>query len=135
HRKLAPLVFVQSGELGGIELVVEQAAFAADQVGVKIVRLETIDDRGALAHAAIGELQDRHAGGGVFVFGKVLIGGTTRATAYALDLGAQAQQQSVQRVTARRQQTAATRVPAGVPTKLSIPRANAVIIICFAVVK
>ena len=50
HRQLAPGVAVQAVELLRVELVVEQAAFAADEVRVEVVGLQAVHHRGALAH-------------------------------------------------------------------------------------
>ena len=50
HRQLAPGVAVEAVELLRVEAVVEQAAFAADQVGVEVVGLQAIHDGGALPH-------------------------------------------------------------------------------------
>ena len=67
HRQLAPCVPVQAGELLRVKLVVEHAALAADEVGVEVVRLQAIDDRGAFADGAVLELQERRRCGRVFV--------------------------------------------------------------------
>ena len=51
-------MLVQAAELLRVELVVEDAAFAADEMRVEVVGLEAIDDRRALADRAVRELQD-----------------------------------------------------------------------------
>jgi len=66
HSEVAPGVFVR-GELHRVELVIQQAAFAAHEVSVEIVGLKAIDDGGAFADAAILEFHYRDAGGRVFV--------------------------------------------------------------------
>src|SRR6266550_818027 len=58
HREVAPGIPIQACQLLGMELVVEDAAVASHEVRVKVVGLKTIDDRRALAHAAIAELED-----------------------------------------------------------------------------
>src|SRR6266850_7118088 len=55
HGQITPLRLVQRAELRRMKLVVEQAAFAADEVDVEIVRLQTINRRRALAHAPVLE--------------------------------------------------------------------------------
>ena len=66
QRKLAPLVFVDR-QFHRVELVVEQAALAAHQVRVEVVRLETIDDRRTLADRTILEPQNGRRARFVFV--------------------------------------------------------------------
>jgi hypothetical protein len=66
HGELAPggLVGVQ---LHGVELVVEQAALAAAEVGVEVVGLQAVHHGGGLADAAVLEVDEGDAGGVVFV--------------------------------------------------------------------
>src|SRR5947207_3043358 len=45
HGKLAPLVFVETSELGRVKFIVQQTPFAPHQMHMKIVRLEAIDYR------------------------------------------------------------------------------------------
>src|SRR4051812_45049881 len=58
HRQIAPRIPVQSRQLLRMELVVQQAAFAAHQMRMKVVGLQTIDDGRALADAAVRELEN-----------------------------------------------------------------------------
>ena len=44
HGETAPGLFVAL-QLVGVDFVIQQAAFAAHQVGVKVVGLEAVDDR------------------------------------------------------------------------------------------
>ena len=53
HGEIAPRVLVQAAELLRMEFVVEQAAVAADEVRVEIVRLKAINHCGAFADAAV----------------------------------------------------------------------------------
>ena len=118
-----------------MKFVVEQAAFAADEVRVEIIWLETIHDGGAFADAAVLELQERDAAGVVFVGSKDF---ALRLGIVARDFGyvaAHAEQESVERVATGGEQGAAARVFARVPAELPIPRSDAVIIIHFAVVQ
>jgi len=73
HGEFAPLRFVEAAELGGMEFIVEEAAFAADEVDVEIVRLKAINHRCHFADASVAELENRDAGGWVFVFGEVAV--------------------------------------------------------------
>src|SRR3954471_20674161 len=59
HRQIAPRMAVQPRQLLRVEFVVENAPLASDEMRVKVVWLQAIDDGRALAHAAIPELQDR----------------------------------------------------------------------------
>ncbi len=118
-----------------MEFVVEQAAFAADEVRVEIIRLETIHDGGAFADAAVLELQERHAAGVVFVGRKDFALGLGVVAGDFGDAVAHAEQEGVERVATGSEQGAAARVFAGVPAELSIPRSDAVIIIHFSVVQ
>ena len=118
-----------------MEFVVEQAAFAADEVRVEIIRLETIHDGRAFADAAVLELQERHAAGVVFVGRKDFALGLGVVAGDFGDVTAHAEQEGVERVTTGGEQRAAAGVFARVPAELSIPRADAVIVIHFAVVQ
>ncbi len=118
-----------------MELVVEQAAFAADEVGVEVVGLEAVDDRRALADLAALEVQDRHAAGVVFVGAEDLALRFRRVAADALHFLAHAQQQRVERVAAGGEQRAAAVRLARVPAELAIPRPDAVVVIDLAVVQ
>ena len=71
HAELGPVRFIEALEAHAVEAVVEQAAFAADEVRVKIVRLEAVDDGGAFADGPAGEAQERGGAGLVFVFSKM----------------------------------------------------------------
>lgn len=134
HGEFAPLVFVRL-EFLRVEFVVEQAAFAADEVGVEIIRLETVHDGGAFADAAVLELQERHAAGVVFVGRKDFAPGLGVVARDFGDVVAHAEQEGVEGVATGGEQGAAAGVFAGVPAELPIPRADAVIIIHFAVVQ
>ena len=83
HGELAPLRLIQF-ERVGVKLVIEQSPLAAHQVGVEVVGLEAIQNRSRLAHPAVSELQNGHAGRRVFVFLEVLVLGLGRI---ARDLG------------------------------------------------
>src|SRR5882724_9684045 len=66
HRQTAPGVFVGL-QLHRMKLVVQQTALAAHQVSVEIIGLQAVNYRGALADAAILELEDRYTRGRVLV--------------------------------------------------------------------
>ena len=72
HGELAPLRLIQF-ERVGVKLVIEQSPLAPHQVGVEVVGLEAIQNRSRLAHPAVSELQNGHAGRRVFVFLEVLV--------------------------------------------------------------
>src|SRR5262245_65041701 len=101
-----------------MELVVEQAAFTADQMDVEVIGLKAIDDRRHLSDPAVLKPQNRYAGCWVFVFSEVLVRRMGGIGTDRFDLGAHAQQQCIQRVATGRKQAAASGVPAGVPAKL-----------------
>ena len=67
HREFAPFRFVETVELRGIKFIIQQSPFAADEVRVKIIRLQTINHRRAFADPAILEFQNRHARRRIFV--------------------------------------------------------------------
>src|SRR6266496_1433863 len=73
--QLAPFAFVQSTQLRGIKLVVQQTAFTPDQVNVEIVWLKTIDDRSDFSHSAVLELQNGDAGRRILILGEVAVDG------------------------------------------------------------
>ena len=50
HGQFAPFPLVEAAQPGRMKFLVEQTAFAANEVDVKIIRLQTVDDRGAFAH-------------------------------------------------------------------------------------
>lgn len=134
HREFAPLMFVRL-EFLRVEFVVEQAAFAADEVRVEIIGLETIHDGSAFADAAVLELQERHAAGVVFVGCKDFAPGLGVVAGDFSDVVAHAEQQGVEGVATGGEQGAAAGVFARVPAELPIPRADAVIVIHLAVVQ
>ena len=56
-----------------MKLVVQQAAFAADEMDMEIIRLEAIDDGNDLADATVLEAENGHAGRRILVLGKFAI--------------------------------------------------------------
>ena len=132
--ELAPAAFVGL-DFCGVKFVIQQAALAADEMGVKVVRLETVHDRGALAHLAAFEIQDRHAGGVVFVRTENFAFALGGEAGHALDFFPHEQQQRIQRVTAGREQSRAAIGLARVPAELAIPGSDAVIVIHLRVVQ
>src|SRR4051812_1161629 len=59
HRQIAPRVPVQPRQLLRVKFVIENAPLAADEMSVKVIWLQAVNDRGALPGAAAPELQDR----------------------------------------------------------------------------
>src|ERR1043165_9741849 len=100
---------------------------------VEIVRLKAINDRRDFADASVAKLQNHHAGGWVFIFGKIIVRGTRRSARDGFHFAAHAKQKRVHGVATSRKKAAAARVLFGVPTELPIPRANAVKVIDFTV--
>ncbi len=96
--------------------------------------MKTIDDRRHFPDAAILELQNGDAGGGIFIAGKIPVSGLRGITADRFHLFAHAQEQRVQGMATGREEAAAAGVFARVPAVLTIPGADAVIIIDLAVV-
>ncbi len=132
--QLAPDVLVQAAELRGVKLVVQNAALAADEVRVEVVRLQAVDHRRHLAQPAVLELQDRHRRGVVLVLLEHPVFRLGRVADHLHHVRrAHAVQQRVHRVAARREQAAAARGLLGVPAVLAVPRADAVVVVHFAV--
>src|SRR6476659_6702136 len=67
HGKLAPPGLIQTAKLRRKEFVVEETPFATHEMGVKVIRLKTIDHGGALADLSIFEFQDRDARSGILI--------------------------------------------------------------------
>ena len=117
-----------------MELVVQQAAFAADQVRVEVIRLQAINGGCALGGGAALEFEDRYARGRILVGGEQLAPGPG-VVAHDLDhIAAHEEQQRVHRVAAGFEQGAAAFVLSLAPAELVIPRADAVIVIHLAIV-
>ena len=134
HRESAPLSLV-GGELCGVKLVIQKTALAADEMGVKVIRLQAVDAGGGFADAAVGELEDRRRRCGILVFGEIFVLRSCRVRGHLLDLAAHAEQERVERMTARREQAAAAILLTGVPAVLPIPRADAVVVVDLGVVQ
>ena len=134
HGEIAPCGFVGL-EFIGVEFIVEQAAFAADEVGVEVVGLEAIDNGRAFADGAVFELHDGDARGVVFVGGEDFAFGLGGEAGDGIDLIAHAEEQGVEGVATRGEEGAATVFFAGVPAELAIPGADAMIIIDFGIVQ
>src|ERR1043166_2741679 len=100
---------------------------------MEIIRLQTINNRSHFAHAAILEFQNRDAGGRVFILGKLAVDRVRGIGADDFHILPHAQEQRVQRVATGRQETASAGRAKRVPTKLSVPRPDSVIIIDFTV--
>lgn len=83
HRQIAPGMLVRF-QFHRVKLVIEQAAFAAYEMSMEIIRLQTIHNRRALADRAIFEFQNRHTRRGVLVRRKNLV---ARFGVIARDLG------------------------------------------------
>ena len=100
-------MFVQAGQFHRVKLVVEDRAFAADEVRVEIVRLKAIDHRRALPHGAALEAQDRGGAGGIFVGGENWMLALRRIARDFLHVAAQAEEQGVEGVATGGEQGAA----------------------------
>ena len=135
HREIAPRVSIQAGELLRVKLVVEDAAFTPDQVGVEVVGLQAVDDRRGLADTPVPELQDRRGGRGVFVWREDRIRALRGIARDLVDLRVHAQQQRVDRMAARRQERTAAEAAPRVPAILPVPRADAVVVVDLAIVQ
>ena len=85
-------------ELGGVELVVEDAAFAAAEVSVEVVGLDTIDHAGAFSDRSVFEFEDRGGGGGVLVFLEDFVLGLGLVGGDFLDFGAHAEKEGIESV-------------------------------------
>ena len=119
----------------GVKLVIEQSPLAAHQVGVEVVGLEAIQNRSRLAHPAVSELKNGHAGRRVFVFLEVLVLGLGRI---ARDLGhfsPHHPDEHVKSVTTGRKQTAPSHAFLHVPTILSVPWTDPMVIVDLAIMK
>ena len=133
HGEVTPGGFVGL-EFVGVEFVVEEAALAADEVGVEVVGLEAVDDGGAFADAAVFEFDDGDAGGVVLVGGEDFALGFGGEAGDGFDVVAHAEEEGVHGVAAGGEEGAAAVFFAGVPAELAIPRADAVVVVDFAVV-
>ncbi len=102
---------------------------------MEIVRLEAIDDRRRFADRAVLEANERRRARVVFVRGENRMAALRRVARHFLGLAAHAQQQRVERMAAGGEQRAATERFFRVPAILAVPRADAVIVIDFAVVQ
>ena len=60
HGKLSPTGFVRV-EFVGMQLVIQKASLATDQMGVEVIRLEAVHNRGCFADGTVLEFQDRDA--------------------------------------------------------------------------
>ena len=133
HGEVTPGGFVCL-EFVGVEFVVEEAALAADEVGVEVVGLEAVDDGGAFANAAVFEFDDGDAGGVVLVGGEDLALGFGGEAGDGFDVVAHAEEEGVHGVATSGEEGAATVFFAGVPAELAIPGADAVVVVDFSVV-
>ncbi len=134
HREIAPGVLVRL-QFHRVKLVVEQTAFAAAQVRVEIVRLQTINDRRAFADLAAFEFQDRDAARGVFVRLENLALRLRVVAGDFFDVVAHAKEQRIERVATGGEQRTAASVLARVPAELSVPGSDAVVVVDFTVVQ
>ena len=55
-------------EVARMKLVVQEAALTAHEVGMEIIRLQAVDRRGAFAYTPISKFEQRHTGGGIFIW-------------------------------------------------------------------
>lgn len=134
HGELAPRVLV-GVELHGVELVVQEAALAAAQMGVEVIGLEAVHDGGGLADGAVLEVDEGDAGGVVLVGLEDVALRFGGEAGDAFDFVAHDHEEGVERVAAGGEEGAAAILFSGVPTELAIPRADAVVVIDFAVMK
>ena len=132
HREAAPLGLVGL-QLGGVELVIEDAAMAAHEVGVEVIGLEAVDDRGAFADGAVLELQNRDRGGVVFVRCEVLALGLGAEARDRVDFARHAHQEGIEGVATGGEEGAAAILLADIPAVLAIPWADTVVVVDFAV--
>src|SRR5205085_12317392 len=98
-----------------MKFVVQQTSFTANQVGVEVIRLKTIDDRRAFADAAVFEFQEGDAAGGVLVGSEDFAAGFGIVTSDFDNLVAHAEQKGIQGMAAGCQEGAAAGVLARVP--------------------
>ena len=87
-----------------MKLVVEQAALAAHEVGVEIVRLQAIHDRGAFPDLAALEFKNRDAARRVFVRLENLAARFCVVARHFRDVVAHAEQERIERVATGGQQ-------------------------------
>src|SRR6187551_958437 len=118
---------VQAGELLRMKLVVEQTAFAANEVCVEVVGLQTIDDRRRLADAAVLELQNGGRRRAVFVGGEDRVRALGRIARDFIDLCVHAEEQRIDRMATGGQERAAAQAALRVPAILAVPRSDAVV--------
>src|SRR5947207_2995085 len=118
-----------------MKFVVEQRSLAADQVRVEIIRLQAVHDGRAFSYAAVLELQNGHTRGRVFVWLEDLAAGFGIVARDFHDVIAHAQQQRVERMTSGGQKRTAAVFLFGVPTELTVPGADAMIVIHLAIVQ
>jgi hypothetical protein len=118
-----------------VEFVVKETPLTANEVGMKIIGLETIHNGSALPDGPILKLQKRHRGGVVFIGRKDVALGLRTHARDALDFTAHAQQQSIECVAPGGEQGAATFFFSSIPTELAVPWSNAMVVINFRVVE
>ena len=135
HGKLGPRCFVQPAELHGVELVIEDAALAADEVSVEVIGLEAVHDGCAFAHRAAFEPDERGRRRGVFVGGENGVAALRGVAGDFFHLGIHAEEEGVERVATGGKERAAAEFLVRVPAVLAIPRADAVVVINFTVVE
>ena len=131
----APFVFAHAVQFVGVDAVVEQAAFRADEVNVEVIGLQTIHARSDFCRIAIGEFEEGDRGGVVLVGlenGGLGFGGQA---GHFLDLAIHEEQARIEGVATGGEQAGAGKVFFDIPFKLPVPRANAVVVIDFAVVQ
>src|SRR5687768_659986 len=104
-------------------------------MGMEVIGLEAIDDGRALADRAILELQDCRGTRLIFVGLEDRVAALGGITGHLLNITSHAEQEGVERVTPRGQKRAAAQLFLGVPTVLSVPRPDAMVIIDFTVVE
>lgn len=134
HGEVAPALFVGLQDVG-VQLVVQQAALAAHEVGVEVVGLQAVHHGGGFADGAVLELHQGDAGGVVFIRGEDFALGLGAETGDAFHLAGHDHEQGVEGVAAGGEQGAAAILFADVPAELAIPGADAVVVVHFAVVK
>ena len=132
--QVAPLVLIRPQFLA-VEFIIEEATFAAHQVNVEIIGLQTVGHGCNFANPAVLEFEQADRSRVVFI-GLEDLTLTSRPVAdNLLDLTIHAHQECIQGVTARSQKAAASHIFFDIPTELTIPRTDPVKIIDLAIMQ
>src|SRR5262249_58971313 len=98
-------------------------------MNVEIIGLQAVRHRSDLAEFPVFEFEQSHRCRVVFIKSEDLATAAVTVTRHLLDFGVHKHQQQVESVTSGGQQAAAAEIPLDIPAELTVPGANAMVII------